>query len=199
MFLATFSYPLPVGRGKRFLAHNRKLVGGIAGGWQLSSTITATTGQPFTVEDSSSNTAIGESNRPNRLAKGDYGSGPGTRGLDHPWFDPGAFVPTPGCASRTDSSPDQYGYIPFVPGNAGRNILDGPGMFFTNVTLFKNFRFAERRSIQLRWETFNIFNHPNFQLPNRNFNETDAGIISNVQGQGRGGPRTMQFAIKYIF
>jgi hypothetical protein len=36
-------------------------------------------------------------------------------------------------------------------------------------------------------------------LPNRNFNETSAGIISNVEAAGSGGPRTMQFALKYIF
>jgi hypothetical protein len=151
------------------------------------------------VEVSSANTAVGESNRPNRLSKGAYGTGNGTRGLDYPWFDPHAFVQTPACASRTNCAPDKYGFIPFVPGNAGRNILDGPALFFTNATLFKNFRMAERRSIQVRWETFNIFNHANFQLPNRNFNETDAGIISGVQGQGRGGPRTLQFALKYNF
>jgi hypothetical protein len=58
---------------------------------------------------------------------------------------------------------------------------------------------GEWRSIQVRWEVFNIFNHPNFQLPNRNYNETAAGVISGVQGAGRSGPRTMQFAVKYIF
>jgi hypothetical protein len=199
VFLAVFSYPLPVGHGKRLLANPGKLVGGMFANWQISGTVTASTGPPFTVEDSSANTAIGESNRPNRLSKGEYGSGPGTRGLDHPWFDPEAFVQTASCASRTNCGPDQYGFIPFAPGNSGRNILDGPGMFYTNTTLFKNFRMAERRSIQARWEIFNLFNHPNFQLPNRDFNETDAGIISGVQGQGKGGPRTLQFAVKYIF
>lgn len=56
-------------------------------------------------------------------------------------------------------------------------------MFYTNTTLFKNFRFKERESIQARWEVFNLFNHPNFQLQNRNFNETDAGMISKVRGR----------------
>ena len=199
VFLAVFSYPLPVGHGRPFLPHANRLILGMLGDWQLSGTFTAATGQPFTVEDSSANTAVGESNRPNRLSKGEDVTGNGTRGLDYPWFDPAAFVQTPGCASRTNCSPDKYGFIPFVPGNSGRNILDGPGLFYLNSTLFKNFRMAERRSIQVRWEVFNMFNHPNFQLPNRNFNETDAGIISGVQGQGRGGPRTMQFALKYLF
>jgi hypothetical protein len=199
VFLAVFSYPLPIGRGKPLLANSGKFLRAVVGDWQLSGTTTAATGQPFTVEDSSANTAVGESNRPNRLSKGAYGTGEGSRGLDYPWYDPHAFVQTASCASRTNCSPDKYGFIPFVPGNSGRNILDGPALFFTNATLFKNFRMKERRSVQFRMEVFNIFNHANFQLPNRNFNETDAGIISAVQGQGRGGPRTLQFALKFNF
>jgi hypothetical protein len=198
-FTAVFSCPLPVGRGKRLLNGNGRLMNGMFANWQLSGTVTAVTGQPFTVEDSSVNTGIGESNRPNRLYKGSGLTGSGKRGVDYPWYDTNAFVRTAQCASRTDCSPDQYGFIPFAPGNSGRNILDGPGLFYTNATLFKNFRMGERRSIQARWEVFNIFNKANFQLPNRNYNETDAGIITAVQGQGRGGPRTMQFALKYLF
>lgn len=126
-------------------------------------------------------------------------TGAGRQGVDYPWFDISAFVPTADCFSRTDCSPDPYGFLPFAPGNAGRNILDGPGMLSVNTNLSKDFRLGERRRVQARWEVFNIFNRPNFLLPNRDFNETSGGIISNVQAQGRGGPRTMQFALKYIF
>src|SRR5207248_3664231 len=83
VFLAVFSYALPVGRGKRLLANSGKVVRGMFGNWQLSGTMTAATGQPFTIEDSGATTSVGESNRPNRLAKGAYGTGSGTRGLDY--------------------------------------------------------------------------------------------------------------------
>jgi hypothetical protein len=169
------------------------------GAWQLSGTMTAYTGQPFTIQDSSINANIGESIRPNRIAKGTDVTGKGKRGLDYSWYDARAFVDVPGCASRSNCAPDQYGFLPFVPGNSGRNILDGPSTFYMNTTLFKNFNAGEGRRVQARWEVFNIFNHPNFQLPNRNFNETSAGIITGVQSAGRGGPRTMQFALKYTF
>ena len=199
IFTAMFSYQLPVGRGK-FLLHDRgRVADGMFGGWQLSGTVMAATGQPFTVEDSSINANIGQSNRPNRLLEGTQITGAGARGLNYPWFNPSAFVPTADCASRTNCSPDQYGFLPFAPGNSGRNILDGPGLFYSNIALFKKFSLGERRALQARYEVFNIFNHPNFQLPNRFYNETAAGIISGVRGVGAGGPRTMQFALKFIF
>jgi len=199
VFTAIFNYVLPVGHGKLLLPNRGRIANGIFGGWQLAATITAATGQAFTVKDSSTNAGIGESDRPNRIASGKDITGNGRRGLDYPWFDPAAFVHTTGCASRTNCAPDQYGFLPFAPGNSGRNILDGPGMFYTNGNLMKNFHLGERRSIQARCEVFNVFNKPNFKLPNRNFNQTAAGMISDVQGVGRGGPRTIQFALKYIF
>ena len=94
---------------------------------------------------------------------------------------------------------DRYGFIPFAPGNSGRNILDGPNLFNTNLTMMKNFRMGDRKRVQIRWETFNILNHPNFKLPNRNYNETSAGILNAVADSGNGGPRVMQFALRYEF
>ena len=199
VFTAIFSYALPGGRGRQLLPRAGKMINGVFGGWQVSATVTAYTGPPFTVEDSSINASIGQSNRPNRIATGRSAAGAGHRGLDYPWYTVGAFVPTADCASRTNCAPDAYGFLPFTPGNAGRNILDGPGTLSTNTTLFRNFRPAEHHTVQARWEVFNIFNHPNFLLPNRDFNESSAGIISGVQQSGRGGPRTMQFALKYMF
>jgi hypothetical protein len=194
---AIFSCPLPVGPGKPALANAK--AGQVLGNWVLSGTVTAYSGPPFTIEDSSVNTTLGQSDRPNRIAPGTNMSGAGKRGLDYRWYAIGAFVPTVECINRTNCSPDQYGSLPFAPGNSGRNILDGPGTFSTNTTLFRNFRLSERRQIQVRWEVFNIFNHPNFLIANRNYNETSAGIISGVADVGKGGPRTMQFALKYLF
>jgi hypothetical protein len=41
----------------------------------------------------------------------------------------------------------------------------GPGFGRLDLSLFKDFRFAERFRLQFRWEFFNIFNHPNFNPP----------------------------------
>src|SRR5262249_29310329 len=46
----------------------------------------------------------------------------------------------------------------------------------------------------------NIFKHPNFLLPNRYYNETSAGYLTDVQrASGKGGPRIMQFALRFEF
>lgn len=198
---ATFSYQLPVGHGRKYLGSMNRWGEGVLGGWQLSGNMIFETGQPFTIEDSSVNANIGESTRPNRIATGYDYSGIGKRGVDFPWYSPSAFVAVPSCASRTNCSPDQYGFLPFADGNSGRNILDGPGMQNIDLSLMKNWLLSEgsRKRFQFRWEVFNIFNHANFQLPDRDFNETAAGYISSTQASGSGGPRIMQFALRYDF
>ena len=198
---ATFSYQIPVGKGKTYLSQMNAWGNGALGGWQLSGNMRFQTGQPFTIEDSSVNASIGESTRPNRIVTGYDYAGLGKRGVDFPWYAPGAFVAVPSCASRTNCSPNQYGFLPFAPGNSGRNILDGPGMQNVDLSLMKNWLLNEnaRKRFQFRWEVFNVFNHANFQLPNRNFNETAAGYISSTQASGSGGPRIMQFALRYEY
>ena len=53
----------------------------------------------------------------------------------------------------------------------------------------------------MRWEVFNILNHPNFQLPNRNFDVAAAGMITAVRTaeQSGAGYRMMQLSLKYLF
>jgi hypothetical protein len=47
-------------------------------------------------------------------------------------------------------------------GDRARNVLRRPSIFNTDIALFKNFKWGEKRSIQLRWETYNVFNKTNF-------------------------------------
>jgi hypothetical protein len=52
-------------------------------------------------------------------------------------------------------------------GNAGRNILEGPGLASLDIALVKSFRVTESLRLDARGESFNLFNHPNFDLPRR--------------------------------
>lgn len=68
-----------------------------------------------------------------------------------------------------------------------------------NLSLQKNWLVTEAKTVQFRWEVFNIFNHPNFQLMDRNFNETGGGYLTTVAAVGAGGARIMQFGLKFLF
>ena len=50
--------------------------------------------------------------------------------------------------------------------------------------MMKNFRIQERKNIQFRFESYNALNHPNFMLPNNQFNQATAGLITERGGHG---------------
>lgn len=195
-----YSTSLPFGRGKRFLSNASGPANSLAGGWQFSGNATYYSGQAFTVTSANVDTTLGESLRPNRIGTGIPPSpAAGKRGVDYPWFQLSDFEAVPRCASRTSCEVSPNGFAPFAFGNSGRNILDGPSSHFINIALMKYFRLKERRAFQFRYELFNIFNHANFQLPERQFNSLGGGLITGVTDRGRGGPRVMQAALKFEF
>ena len=81
-------------------------------------------------------------------------------------------------------------------GSAGRNILQGPGLQLHDFSVTKNTRFRERYNLQFRAEFFNIFNHTNFNQPNRTTNVA-APAFGSINSAQR--PREMQFALKLEF
>ncbi len=202
VFTAVFSWELPVGRGRRFGLRGWK--NAVLGGWQLSGTTRWYTGQPFTVRTADVELDLGESLRPNRIRKGTVESGslPGKKGADYPWYDLRAFEQVPCVDPELAASCElsQYGFDAFAFGNSGRNILDGPGLISLDLGLRKNFRFEERRSLQLRLDVFNAPNRTNFRLPDNFFNSITGGYVTRVGDSGReGGPRVFQAALTYRF
>ncbi len=201
VFTGAFSWQLPFGRRQRWLAGARGFTNGLLGGWQLSGTGVLYSGQSFTVTTLDIDANLGESLRPNRLGNGRQGSipGAGRRGVDYPFFGITDFERVPRCTARDSCLPSPNGFLPFSFGNAGRNILDGPGIAYLNTALMKNFRMKESRNFQFRYEMFNVMNHATFLLPNRSFNSLRGGFITSVNDRGRGGPRVHQVALKYEF
>ncbi|MBI3680945.1 MAG: TonB-dependent receptor [Acidobacteria bacterium] len=198
---AAFSWMVPFGRGRQFFSTASGWKQGLIGGWQFSGTTFLATGAPLTPVAADVNLNLGESQKPNRIAKGIPEEIPGQkRGVDYPWFDPAAFVKTPQCVSVTVGCPaDKYGFKPFTYGNSGRGILDGPGLAYFNLSMMKNFRFHERKNTQFRFESFNAFNHPNFLMPANTFNGSTAGLITAVAQAARGGARVFQASLKFEF
>ena len=81
-------------------------------------------------------------------------------------------------------------------GTCGRNTLRGPGITNFDFALARTFEyFGEGRNLELRWEMFNMFNTPQFGLPERNVNSSAFGRITTLSGD----PRLMQFALKFSF
>jgi hypothetical protein len=79
-------------------------------------------------------------------------------------------------------------------GNAGHNSLRGPGYFDVDMALSREFKLYEQLAFHIRAEAFNLFNHPNFGLPNANISSSSFGQITSASD-----PRILQLSMKLIF
>jgi hypothetical protein len=195
----------------------------ITDGWELGLILTVSDGVPFTptwgIGGDPANTLSGDDFAfPNRLG----GSGCGS--LTNPG-NPANYIKTQCFAIPTapDSSTFwQTNCLSPLPqcfnlrGNAGRNILIGPGITNLDFSVFKNNhikRISENFNVQFRVEMFNILNHANFAPPGPGDANTDifdasgASLAPTVVQGGTAGvllrttipERQIQFAIKFIF
>jgi hypothetical protein len=99
------------------------------------------------------------------------------------WFNPCAFAPAPGRF-----------------GSTGRNSLTGPGLFQLDFAALKEFPLgSEARRLQLRFEFFNLPNHPNFDLPDRISDSPTFGRVRSANAFGNKPPRQIQLGMKFIF
>jgi hypothetical protein len=81
-------------------------------------------------------------------------------------------------------------------GNIGRNVLRGPNQKRFDASLSKTTKITEGTDLELRWEVFNVLNRVNFANPSNDLQDRlDLGVISNTVG----GPRVMQFGVKFRF
>ena len=85
--------------------------------------------------------------------------------------------------------------------------VTGPGFGRVDLSLFKDFHFADRFRLQFRWEVFNIFNHPNFNAPGftggtnaatTDFKSPNFGKIDSTRDSPND-PRQIQFALKLYY
>jgi hypothetical protein len=150
--------------------------------WEVEGVVTLQSGRPFTVavhpdvdisNTGRSNLGFGNNDRPNVS---------GDASLSNPtadqWFNAAAF------------SMPAFGTF----GNAGRNILDGPGYQNINLAVLKHVTLGSDLRLQLRAEAFNLLNHANFDLPDAFFLSPTFGRILSAQS-----PRRIQFGIKVVF
>ncbi len=169
---------LPFGKERRYL---RDAPDRLVGGWQLNIIESARSGFPYSVVCDNCNGA----NRPSLI--GDpFANVPA--GLV---INPAAFTT---AASTQVTVTNAAGHtIRF--GTLGRNTFRGPSIFNTDVSVFKNTRITENTKVQLGLEFFNVFNHPNYSVPQNNVSNGDFGQIKNNALAGR----VVQYRFKFIF
>ena len=209
-FTAVFDYQLP-----EFGSHKR-----LAEGWQLNTIFTAQSGRPVPIVSANDTTSFPNDNF-------------NTQSNFHqrPNMNPGVNP----VVSNWESNPDGIGYLnpaafiqPAVGtfGTMQRNSIYGPRFWSLDFSVTKDTHVTEHVIVQLRAELFNIFNHPNFALPNFFIDPgfVDNGTPGNPQivqnpfaspnqgqitqtpdqaqtnpGLGGGGPRVIQVGLKVLF
>jgi Carboxypeptidase regulatory-like domain len=167
---------LPFGKNQRYFANGPDRV---VGGWQLNIVQSARSGLPYSVI---CNCGIG---RPTQIGDPFANLAPG-QVLNRAAFS-NALVDT---LSVTNAAGNTIRF-----GKLGRNTFNGPSIWNTDISVFKNTKITESTKLQLGFEFFNVFNHPNFTVPNNDINNGDFGQIKNNAYAGR----VVQYRFKFIF
>jgi hypothetical protein len=180
------SYELPFGSGKKVLANQHGLSQKLISGWTVSGVETMQSGLPFTPQLGFNPTNNGDSRNPIRPSWNPAFSGPIVLGGPNQYFNPNAFILPP---------TGTYG-------NVGRDILYGPGLATTDLSLAKNTSISEKLRLQFRAEFFNVFNRANFGSPNAVvFGSASAtpsptaGVITSTSTTSR----QIQFGLKLLW
>jgi outer membrane receptor protein involved in Fe transport len=170
-FVAWFDYALPF-----FISSPHAFLRETIGGWQTNAIVDLQTGFPFNVVQSGDPANTGRSNeRPNLVGTPSANCGDGH---------------LTGCINAA-----AFQAVTFAYGNAGRNLLYGPGLYNVDFSAFKNFPIAERAKLQFRSEFFNLFNTPAFNNPSATLGTTSFGSITSTKHDNR----VIQFALKLSF
>jgi len=186
--IVTISYiwQAPVGRGQSYL--NNGVLGRVLEGIQLSGITSLHTGHPFEVlsDVDSQRTGI---QAWAQLVGDPFAPSPNAPSFGKPYFtNPNAFT-----------NPNYGG-----PSNVGRNQFYGPGYVNFDLALAKSIRFTERLQLETRFESYNLFNRPQFQNPGNPGNQLGSanfGMVTSTltQPDGTTSARQIQVAMKLRF
>lgn len=180
IFSVNYDYKLPF-----FQAGSNALAREVLGGWELSGVTVAEAGSPAQTYYTGATDTVGlggdTTNRPNVTGNT---KGPKTQ-LE--WFNTAAFSdPVAPWAGGTNQ-----GF-----GNANKDAVVGPGLFNWNMALFKSLPLTSHEGprLEIRFESFNTFNHTEFQGLDLNNHDSNFGQATSTYD-----PRVMQFGAKFLF
>ncbi len=183
-----YTYTLPI------FTHSGGLTHSILGGWQISGVIISEAGLPWAGNNTPSGgysdtigLGGGYTNRPNLSGKPHYTKGKTTVGSNtgYQWVSSQGFSAP---VASWEGGPN-LGF-----GNSGRDAVVGPGRTNFTTSLYKSFAFTERSHFELRADSFNTFNHTQFNAFNNTAANSNFGFVTGAQD-----PRTFQFGGKLIF
>jgi outer membrane receptor protein involved in Fe transport len=183
---ASYVYQLPFGNGKAMLQSGP--ASWVLGNWTTSGVYTFYSGHPFQAAWSSESSLLDAYGfavaPPNQVAPVHYLK------KQTCWFYDAS---NSSCAAAGSglttpfADPGNYNI-----GNVGRNTLVGPQTQLFDFALYKNIPFTKSVNAELRWEVFNVANHPVFGQPSGNASNGGVGAITSLSAD----PRVMQFAIR---
>jgi hypothetical protein len=175
VFVSQFRYGLPT------LDGSHAALRGVLGNWDISGIFQAQSGAPFDVRHPTTDFAgvgAGSGQQFLNLVGDPFGARTDWDGTRAIWFDRTAF---------TNPAPGTFG-------NQAQNTLRQPGFWDINMSLRKSVRLVNNHRIEIRWEAFNVLNHPRLDNAVTNPASADFGAIV-----GKTGNRTMQLGLQYIF
>lgn len=175
-FVASYTQELPFGKGKKLLSDMNSFGNAVIGGWQVNGITTFSLGVPFAITVPSTTPDVDALQVfANRTCNGELPRGQRTR-LEY--FNTSCFsIPAPGFF-----------------GTSARDPLRGPGVNDWDISLFKNVVLHESKQLQFRFESFNTFNHTQFNNPGSSLPSGTFGVITSAKF-----PRENQVALKFLF
>jgi hypothetical protein len=175
-FVLSSIYLLPLQGEGAFLSH-------LAEGWSVSPIVNLQSGNPFSAIIQVTDTR---------------GS---LEAFNRPFLVPGVPLILPNPSPNQWINPASFVRQSTGFGDAGRNILTGPGFADVDLSIAKDTKIRERVSLQFRSEAFNLFNHPNFGQPQNNLAVPSFGQITATRTTrgDLGSSRQIQLALKLLF
>ena len=152
----------------------------VLGGWSLSGITRFATGLPITLTENDDNALIGANAVPVDVPNFAGGKVLADTNPRHQnlYFDTSVF---------SNEALGQFG-------NSRRRFFHGPGLNNFDMALLKNVKFTESKSLELRFEAFNLFNHAQFTNPDGEINSSQFGQVTNARSA-----RIMQFGARFAF
>jgi hypothetical protein len=181
----TVIWEVPFGKGKQFGSSMPRIADYVVGGWNISQTTTVNSGIPVNLVYSPvSRLQVGTIGNIRANIIGDPVLPESQRPIRELYLNRDTVLEVPNN-NATVANP--YG-------NVGRNTVEAPGYFGTDLGVHKRFSIKESMFVEFRAEFFNLFNRTNLLAPDSNRTNNTFGLISGTFPARQG-----QFALKFVF